>query len=86
MKIKLLRYLCCPQCKSDFKVLVNKKIGEEIISGFLVCKKCQRKYPVIRGIPVILEQKRLKDFEKTKKNWENWWKKIRNKSDIDVYD
>jgi len=78
--------MCCPFCKSDFKALVKRKTGTEIVSSFLVCKKCNKKYPIIKGIPVILDEKKLKDFAKTQKNWENWWKKVRKKSDIDVYD
>lgn len=85
MKTRLLRYLCCPDCKADFKVLVKRKTSTEIISGALVCKACQKKYLIVRGVPIILNEKKLKDFYKTKKNWENWWKKIRDKSDIDVY-
>lgn len=86
MKTRLLRYLCCPNCKKDFKLFVKKRTGGEITSGTLLCEKCNRKYPIIMGVPIILEGKKLKDFSKTKKNWENWWKKIRKKSDIDVYD
>lgn len=73
MNNKLLEYLCCTDCKGIFK-LVDKE---------LYCSKCNKKYLVIDNIPVILNGE---IFLKTKKNWENWWKKIREKSDIDLYD
>jgi 2-polyprenyl-3-methyl-5-hydroxy-6-metoxy-1,4-benzoquinol methylase len=95
MKKRLLNYMCCPDCKKDFKLIIEKreakgdaevKEGGEIISGALICEQCMKKYPIIEGVPVILDKKKLKDFAKTKKNWENWWKKVRGQSDIELYD
>ncbi|MBW2990864.1 methyltransferase domain-containing protein [Candidatus Woesearchaeota archaeon] len=86
MKKRLLRYLCCPECKADFKLEVREEKQGEVGKGVLICLKCGKKYPISHGVPVILNDKKLKDFSKTKKNWENWWKKVRKKSDIDVYD
>ena len=41
---ELLEILACPACKGDV-VLKDEKI---------VCLKCNRKYPVKNGIPVML--------------------------------
>ena len=41
---KLLDLLACPACQGDV-VLKDSKI---------VCTKCQRKYPIVDGIPVLL--------------------------------
>lgn len=41
---ELLKILACPLCKTDV-VLKNTK---------LVCVKCQRKYPIKDGIPIML--------------------------------
>jgi hypothetical protein len=43
---KLLDILACPVCKGD--IFEDK---EE-----LVCVKCKRRYPVIEGIPIMLEE------------------------------
>jgi len=40
----LLDILACPACKADVELMKNK----------IVCKKCGRKYPLRRGIPVML--------------------------------
>ena len=41
---ELLDILACPACKADVELIHNK----------IVCKKCGKKYPVRRGIPVML--------------------------------
>jgi hypothetical protein len=41
---ELLDILACPACKGD----VEQK-GDKI-----VCKKCQKKYPIKDGIPIML--------------------------------
>jgi len=46
---ELLDILACPLCKTEVKLVGNKK------SGFgLKCIKCNRVYPVKDGIPVML--------------------------------
>ena len=41
---ELLRILACPACQGDVALLENK----------IVCQKCRRKYPVKKGIPIML--------------------------------
>jgi hypothetical protein len=41
---KLLALLACPACQGDVVLKDNK----------IVCTKCQRIYPIIDGIPVLL--------------------------------
>jgi uncharacterized protein YbaR (Trm112 family) len=41
---ELLNILACPACKSDVELKDNK----------IVCKKCNRKYPIKDGIPIML--------------------------------
>lgn len=85
MRRALLRYLCCPHCRADFEVKAKHEEEDEIIEGKLVCKKCRTSYPIVDSVPVILDGK-LKDYAKTRSNWENWWQKLRKKSEIDLCD
>ena len=41
---ELLDILACPACKADVELKDNK----------ILCKKCGKKYPVRKGIPVML--------------------------------
>jgi len=41
---KLLDLLSCPACQGDVKLQDNK----------IVCVKCQRIYPIVDGVPVLL--------------------------------
>jgi len=41
---ELLEILACPLCKTEVKLEDDK----------LVCTKCQRRYPIRDGIPVML--------------------------------
>ncbi len=54
MNKDLLDIICCPVCKGDLKLLVDKEEEGEIISGTLVCEKCGNKYPIEDGIPNLL--------------------------------
>jgi len=41
---KLLALLSCPACQGDVVLKENK----------IVCTSCQREYPIVDGIPVLL--------------------------------
>ncbi|NJL44324.1 MAG: hypothetical protein HC945_03360, partial [Nitrosarchaeum sp.] len=86
MRKELLKYLCCPKCRDDVKLIVVEKKNDDVIRGVLSCDECKSRYPILGGVPVMISSQLLKDFSKTKSNWENWWKKVREKSDIDLYD
>jgi len=86
MKKSLLKYMCCPSCKRDLDLKVKTYNNKEIISGRLICSNCKKEFHIKNGIPIVLEGRKLKDFSKTKSNWENWWSKVRKKSDIYLYD
>jgi len=54
MKKDLMNILCCPSCKGDLELKINKQEKEEIISGTLRCKKCKCDYEIKQGIPNLL--------------------------------
>lgn len=54
MRKSLLDILACPKCKSDLELEVLEEKEEEVISGKLICKKCNIFYPIEDGIPNFL--------------------------------
>ncbi|WP_184544697.1 Trm112 family protein [Mucilaginibacter sp. FT3.2] len=54
MKLKTIEKLCCPFDKHDLglQVLV-KDTDQNIIEGILTCAKCNRKYPIVYGVPIM---------------------------------
>jgi len=50
---KLLDILACPVCKNDF----------ECINDELICHHCQKAFPILQGIPILLIEK-SRDFKK----------------------
>jgi len=46
IKKELLEILACPKCKEDVELSKN---GDS-----LICRKCNLKYPIKDGIPVML--------------------------------
>ncbi len=59
MKERLLDLLACPTCGGDILLAYASKYdNKEIIEGVLTCKKCDREYKVVRGVP------RFADFAK----------------------
>jgi uncharacterized protein YbaR (Trm112 family) len=51
MKRDLMEILCCPVCKGDLTVDLEK---EEILEGSLFCKACNHRYEIKDGIPDLL--------------------------------
>ena len=59
MKMSTYEILCCPVCKGDLTLTVEKKeileSGEEdVIIGTLYCAACDVTYPIEDGIPDLL--------------------------------
>jgi len=57
MKRSLMDILCCPVCKGDLALTVEKEDEKEILEGRLHCAACQVDYPIREGIPNLLPQK-----------------------------
>jgi uncharacterized protein YbaR (Trm112 family) len=54
MKKDLMGILCCPVCKGDLELKVEKEEGDEVIEGSLRCKECEFDYPITDSIPNLL--------------------------------
>ena len=54
MKKDLLDILCCPTCKGELNLKIEKEEKGEIITGHFTCKKCDCNYPIEDGIPDLL--------------------------------
>ena len=48
--------LCCPVCKGDLVLVIEKEDETEILEGELLCSACDVKYPIREGIPNLLPQ------------------------------
>jgi len=54
MKQKTIEKLCCPFDKHDLQLQIfSKNIDHDIIEGLLTCASCNRKYPIIYGVPIL---------------------------------
>jgi uncharacterized protein len=54
MRRSLMDILCCPVCKGDLTLKVEKEDEKEIIEGGLSCALCDVNYPIHDGIPNLL--------------------------------
>jgi uncharacterized protein len=57
MKKDILDIICCPECKSDLFLKVEREEKDEIITGTFTCKKCKAEYKINNGIPNLLPKK-----------------------------
>lgn len=54
MRLKTIEKLCCPFDKKDLDLQIfAKDLEQNIIEGLLSCDHCQRKYPIIYGVPIM---------------------------------
>lgn len=56
MKKDLMNILACPECKDELHLTVEKEVDGDVISGLLLCSKCQSSYPIVDSIPNFLPQ------------------------------
>ncbi len=54
MRIELLKWLRCPECKGALKAVANDQKGDGIKEGFLICQ-CKKGYPIKNHIPRFVE-------------------------------
>ncbi|MFO7676774.1 MAG: methytransferase partner Trm112 [Thermoplasmatota archaeon] len=57
MQKNMVDLLCCPTCKNDLDLHIEKESDGEIITGFLTCHSCNCTYTIKEGIPNLLPQK-----------------------------
>jgi uncharacterized protein len=53
MQQSFLGKLACPFDKKDLSIRIYKQEQEEIQEGILICKHCQRYYPIVQGIAIM---------------------------------
>lgn len=56
MRHGLLDLLACPACRGPFALDVFGAMGAEVDEGLLSCGGCDRRYPVIAGVPRMLDE------------------------------
>lgn len=79
MRIKTIEKLCCPFDKADLELtIINQDETENVMEGLLICKDCQRVYPIIKGIP-IMSPDEYREFKLEKPVLERWQKYLDGK-------
>jgi len=77
MREKLLNFIVCPHCKSELLLNIEKKDNDHIMEGSLHCANCLSNYPIIEGIPILLEENLIDEknkitAERFGKEWEQF--------------
>jgi uncharacterized protein YbaR (Trm112 family) len=54
MRKEIVKILCCPTCKGELGLKVEKEENGDIITGMFSCSHCKCSYPIIDGIPDLL--------------------------------
>ncbi len=72
MKRRILDIIACPIDKSyPLELREFKSTDEEVIEGVLICLRCNRIYPIVEGIPILLQEE-LRDKEIEQEFMERW--------------
>ena len=75
MKEKLLDLLACPVCGGDLLLVhTSEREEREIIEGLLSCRKCDREYKIVRGVPRFADLSKIEeDKAETAENFGWQW-------------
>jgi uncharacterized protein YbaR (Trm112 family) len=80
MRTETIKKLCCPFDKADLQLTtIAKDLHETILEGFLVCKTCNRLYPIVNGIP-IMSPDEYREFHLEQPLLERWEKYLKGRS------
>jgi uncharacterized protein YbaR (Trm112 family) len=72
MRRKLLEILACPHCRGGLALTsVIKENSIRVLSGELQCEECQRRYPIEKGIPRLVEA--AADVRRTGRRFDFEW-------------
>ncbi|HEY8689366.1 MAG TPA: Trm112 family protein [Chitinophagaceae bacterium] len=54
MTPETIKKLCCSFDKTDLQLtIISQTIDGNIEEGYFVCNKCNRLYPIVKGIPIM---------------------------------
>lgn len=51
MKKEHILLLCCPKCQGDLDLKILEEKSHDIITGTLLCKRCNTEYAIKDSIP-----------------------------------
>jgi SAM-dependent methyltransferase len=71
MKERLLELLYCPQCRGRFELRDARTVAGEIVSGQVRCVACGASYPIMDGIPRLVDKSELTD--NYSRNFQHYW-------------
>jgi uncharacterized protein YbaR (Trm112 family) len=54
MNKKYLNIICCPVCKGELNLRVNKACADDIIDGTLTCIRCNARYCIKNGTAILV--------------------------------
>ena len=55
MNENIIKYLSCPSCKNNIEIKkIECKEDEEVINGTLICNGCECEFPIINGLPNLI--------------------------------
>lgn len=54
MRKDLMEILACPVCKGPLELQVEEEQGEDVVTGLLICRSCDERYPIQDSIPNLL--------------------------------
>ena len=65
MRETLLNYIVCSTCQSTFKLAIENRDDGHIMEGELQCKDCGANYQIKEGIPILLDDEKIDDKNRT---------------------
>lgn len=65
MRLRLLDLIVCPHCHGSFQCEAVLQQGDNVIGGALRCRRCARRFPIVKGIPRLLPAAIAPDKKRT---------------------
>ena len=71
VKHTTLEVLCCPTCREELHLRDASGV-EQVEEGFLYCSACERRFPIVRGVPQFVRPDELKGLNRRFARMYDW--------------
>jgi ubiquinone/menaquinone biosynthesis C-methylase UbiE len=73
MKRACLDILCCPLCKTPFRIEGEGTNTEQIMEGELLCQGCGKRFPIVNGIVRFIKREEFGEADRKHENFRRYF-------------
>jgi 2-polyprenyl-3-methyl-5-hydroxy-6-metoxy-1,4-benzoquinol methylase len=82
MNNELLNILVCPICQESCELNITKGSPENVIDGYLQCRRCSKKYTIANDVPFFAPMDSHSGIRSQQDTYSTWWDDYHDENSI----